>query len=87
MFLTRCAIWATSRCNCGWVAQATRQGDTIDVSGAISHRSMQFNAPAPAKMNHAITDSWAVRQRTRVACTAGGLRGSAAPGSRSTNST
>ena len=41
--------------NCGWVAQAARHGDTIDVSGAISHRSMQFNAPAPAKTNNAIT--------------------------------
>ena len=57
MFLNRCAIWASSRCNCGWVAQAARHGDTIDVSGAVSHRSMQCIAPAPAKTNNAITDS------------------------------
>jgi hypothetical protein len=53
MVLNGCAIWANS--HYGRVAQAARHGDTIDVSRAFSHRSMQFNAPAPAKTNNTIT--------------------------------
>jgi hypothetical protein len=45
----------SSRCNCGWGAQAVRHGDTIEVCGTFSHRSVQCNAPAPAKTNKAIT--------------------------------
>src|SRR6185437_15249505 len=63
MFLNRCAIWVSCRCNCGWGAQAVRHGDTIDVCGTFSYRSVQCDAPAPAKTSKAITSRLAVSER------------------------
>jgi hypothetical protein len=86
MFLNLPAIWVSSRCNCGWGAQAGRHGDTIDVCGTFWHRSVQCNATAPAKTSKAITGFLAVGERIRAACTPSVLPGLAASGSRSTSS-
>ena len=45
--------------------QAVRHGDTIYVSGQLSHRGAHFHAPAPTDANNAITDFSAMEEQMR----------------------